>query len=468
MAGSFWLSWLLLTPVSALPWFGPQETFSATATADWSPVPTNGEHELFKRGLYPVNLCGWQGPSDQNVYCSSGSSCAWFTDYSVIGCCSISGSCDAVYTSCIDGKHPAQSVSYPGVLTCTSTSVCYLNKFPKGYSQYGCGTTSVGETVVTSYSDSNTQLSIAIVYTGGVLEKEVPVTLISNTAAAASSSTSEATHTPTILPVLSNSAVISGSTFSATPSPTSSSSPTPTSIPTTTPTSETSSKGLSTGAEIAIGVVAAAIAIIAVVLIILYYYFRRPKQAGTSHRHPFPNITGDGEGIEYVPPQEQFKGSENNPAEPYRSYQPQAKDIQYIPVTAPPYQTTEQTPFQSTTNTATVPTSPSRSPTRSAPTPTMTPIPDVFELPTKDSALPAIAGASLPELDNPETQNREMGSSHRESSITMAEGNLARLNREMEQVRAEKEMAIRLQQLERREAELKEQILKEQERLINE
>jgi hypothetical protein len=66
MAGSFWLSWLLLTPVSALPWLGPQETFSATATADWSPVPTNAEHELFKRGLYPVNLCGWQVPQDLN------------------------------------------------------------------------------------------------------------------------------------------------------------------------------------------------------------------------------------------------------------------------------------------------------------------------------------------------------------------------------------------------------------------
>jgi hypothetical protein len=64
MASSFWLSWLLLTPVSALPWFGPQETFSATATADWSPIPTNGEHDLFKRGLYPVDLCGWQVPQD--------------------------------------------------------------------------------------------------------------------------------------------------------------------------------------------------------------------------------------------------------------------------------------------------------------------------------------------------------------------------------------------------------------------
>jgi hypothetical protein len=60
MASLFWLSWLLLTPVSALPWFGPQETFYATATADWSPVPTNGIRELFKRGFYPVSLCGWQ------------------------------------------------------------------------------------------------------------------------------------------------------------------------------------------------------------------------------------------------------------------------------------------------------------------------------------------------------------------------------------------------------------------------
>jgi hypothetical protein len=59
MAGTFWLSWLLLSSVSALPWFGPRETISATATANWTPAPTNGVPELVKRGLYPANLCGW-------------------------------------------------------------------------------------------------------------------------------------------------------------------------------------------------------------------------------------------------------------------------------------------------------------------------------------------------------------------------------------------------------------------------
>jgi hypothetical protein len=96
----------------------------------------------------------------------------------------------------------------------------------------------------------------------------------------------------------------------------------------------------------------------------------------------------------------------------------------------------------------------------------MTTIPDVFELSTKWSAAP-ITGAALPELDNSEIRNSGLPSSYSGNSITMVEGNLARLNREMEQVRAEKEMAIRLQQLERREGELKEQILREQQRLIN-
>ena len=66
MASSLWLSWLILTAVSALPWSGPRETVSATATADWSPVPTNEVHELIKRDLYPVSLCGWQVTQDLN------------------------------------------------------------------------------------------------------------------------------------------------------------------------------------------------------------------------------------------------------------------------------------------------------------------------------------------------------------------------------------------------------------------
>lgn len=53
------LLWLFVTSASGLPWFGPHQTLSATSTANWSPVPTKAPHELLKRDLYPVSLCGW-------------------------------------------------------------------------------------------------------------------------------------------------------------------------------------------------------------------------------------------------------------------------------------------------------------------------------------------------------------------------------------------------------------------------
>ena len=67
MTYKIWHSWLSITVVSGLRWIGPQETVSATATANWTPAPThlpeNAAHELFKKDLYPANLCGWQvGP----------------------------------------------------------------------------------------------------------------------------------------------------------------------------------------------------------------------------------------------------------------------------------------------------------------------------------------------------------------------------------------------------------------------
>lgn len=369
----------------------------------------------------------------------------------------------------------------------------------------------MGETVVTSWTGANPQFSIAIAYTGGVLETEVPVILkatkaLSTTplvtsgtslptnllttaltvstkptitataaapspstseaaapspsrseAAAASSSTSEATPAPGHSLIVTNSAITSAPTSYAAPFITSTLSIAPSAIPKTTTTSETPSRGLSAGAKIAISVVATVVAIIAAVLTIFYCCFGRPKQGEPS------DTTADG-GIECAPPYE-LKGSESNPVELYQNHQPQTEDVQYIPATVPSYQTAAQTSVQSATELATVPTVSPRSSTMS-PTPTMTTIPDVFELSTNWSAAP-ITGAAPPELDNSEIRNSGLSSSYRGNSNTMAEGNLARLNREMEQVRAEKEMAIRLQQLERREAELKEQILEEQKKLIN-
>jgi hypothetical protein len=83
-------------------------------------------------------------------------------------------------------------------------------------------------------------------------------------------------------------------------------------------------------------------------------------------------------------------------------------------------------------------------------------LPDVYELPSSRSPRPAMTVAVPPE---PESRNTGIPFSHAASS-----GNLARLNRDMEQVRAEREMVTRLQELERREEELKEQIRQEHRR----
>ncbi|KAH8665694.1 hypothetical protein BGZ60DRAFT_409738 [Tricladium varicosporioides] len=58
-----------------------------------------------------------------------------------------------------------------------------------------------------------------------------------------------------------------------------------------------------------------------------------------------------------------------------------------------------------------------------------------------------------------------MSSYHRSSTPT-AEENVARLSRALEQVRVEKEMTLRLQKLECKEVELKEQILREYKRTL--
>jgi hypothetical protein len=53
---------LLLVPISAFPWPGPQPTLEAAAFTSQPPAPTNAPevpHDLFIRDLYPANLCGW-------------------------------------------------------------------------------------------------------------------------------------------------------------------------------------------------------------------------------------------------------------------------------------------------------------------------------------------------------------------------------------------------------------------------
>ncbi|KAH6721503.1 hypothetical protein BKA61DRAFT_159710 [Leptodontidium sp. MPI-SDFR-AT-0119] len=355
----------LITAVSGLRWVGPQETISATATADWTPAPTkvteNTAHELFGRSLYPANLCGAQGSYYVKAYCGDKSYCAWFTDIKVVGCCSSGGACDAVYTSCIDQRDDTPQGEYiPGVFTCTN--LCYRNTFPNGYYQYGCGSTSIGETVVYSWPGDNPEVSIAILYTGGAFkETTAPTSTIlidTSTSEAEETSTTSTNPLPSSKSVTTSSVESTESPASPTtvtrsprpPSPPSEGSTIVTTVAATSrkasstissSASETSdaartepkgqSKGLSEGAKIAIGVVTAVVGIV-IIVSLAYGFFRRYKQRKDSQH--FLN-TSAGANTCQIPQYDQpVMGTRLNPTELYQHPPVQSRGPQYHPVPA--------------------------------------------------------------------------------------------------------------------------------------
>ncbi|KAL2072093.1 hypothetical protein VTL71DRAFT_11436 [Oculimacula yallundae] len=361
------LSWLLITTVSGLQWFGPQETVSATATADWTPAPTgtaeDSAHKLFNRqalGAYPANLLGWQGPRHGGAYCGDDSYVAYVTDIEVVGCCKSEGSCDAVYTSCIDTKDPPpKGATVLGVMTCSS--LCYQNTYQNGYHQYGCGSYSIGEQVVTSYAGSNPQLSVVFVVTAGILEERKEDFTI-NTA------TSESQKTSTIeIELFATSEAISDSSSESTrrvteatsrsltivteDSPSSSlavgasttrnggttlSAPTTSKSATSTPVVDgpnVGPKGLSTGAKIAIGVVAAVIAIIAIALLAFCIYRRQKKNKKTKH---FLSTSTDGGNPPVAQYDQPIMGTRKNPTELFHDQPIQSKEAQFQHLPASP------------------------------------------------------------------------------------------------------------------------------------
>ncbi|KAH8595737.1 hypothetical protein B0O99DRAFT_686719 [Bisporella sp. PMI_857] len=156
---------------SALPWAGPQQTGArkATATANWSPAPTYHSepfHDALKRSLFPVSVCGWiGGKADLPAYCSISSSCVWNSDYKIVGCCATASSECKFYTSCLDLNSPDPIGNRDDVYTCKGVSLCYSNRYPGGYSQWGCGKREWATSVLTSFSGMGA-VSLQLVTTG--------------------------------------------------------------------------------------------------------------------------------------------------------------------------------------------------------------------------------------------------------------------------------------------------------------
>ncbi|KAH7395596.1 hypothetical protein BKA64DRAFT_62381 [Cadophora sp. MPI-SDFR-AT-0126] len=434
------LLWLCVNTVSGIRWLGPQETISATATANWTPAPTEKSHKLIGRDLLPANLCGAQGPDHVLAYCGSKSYCAWFTDIKVVGCCSSgAGSCDALYTSCIDIRDdPPQGPSVPGIFTCTQ--LCYKNSFPDGYYQYGCGSTSIGESVVYRWPGDNPQVSIDFLYTGGAFKENTAtrLTIEADTASPdvqdnPSTSTKHVTSSkqtpasPTTTNPGSSESPADGSTIPATETaaslPTTPSSNTGPSDVAGTETAE-QKKGLSLGAMIAIGVVSGVVAIVAIVLLVFCCYRRRKQRKDSQH---FLNTPADGGAHLAAQYDQPIMGTRTNPTELYQGLPKKKEDAQYHPLPmrespqharesgqtnsvtpsyelAPSYGPFRQASPQSPMSAATFPTG-SPHPSTTAPTLNMPQTPQTYELPMNRAV-------RIPELDSSEARRPVAYDSH--------------------------------------------------------
>ncbi|KAK0101650.1 hypothetical protein ONS95_006810 [Cadophora gregata] len=431
---------LWTTAVLGLGWIGPYETISATATANWTPAPTKEAHKLIGRGVHPANLCGAQGPDYVLAYCGSKSYCAWFTDIKVVGCCSSGGaSCDAVYTSCIDLRDDfPDGETVPGVFTCTN--LCYKNSFPDGYYQYGCGSTSIGESVVYRWPGDNPDVSIDFLYTGDAFKEntatavtiaadtaspeapDIPTTSAKPTSSSKQTPTSQTTKDPpsTTIPAGGSTIPATGAGASFLNSPSASS----TSIASSNITGAASTGqdgGLSTGAMIAIGVAAGVVAVVAILLLGFCCHRRRKKQTDSNH---FLNTPADQLVAQYEQP---AMGTRTNPTELYQGLPMKKEETQYHVLTtresspyaresgqtnstapsyelAPSNEPVRQASPQSIMSTGTFP-SGSPYPTSTVPTPNMPQYPHMYELPTSRAA-------RIPELDSSEAQGPGVHTSH--------------------------------------------------------
>ncbi|KAM3152658.1 hypothetical protein ABEW05_006937 [Botrytis cinerea] len=244
---------------NAIPWAAAKQT--ATYKEDeWSPRPTNTilePRDLFKRGSFDVDICGWIGGNKaQSVGCASGSSCIHDTSFGVIGCCPTSSAgadpipcTDGLYTTCID-HNSAGYVSNSfmvnnGILSCPSNSNCYKVNYPENYVQFGCGPSTANVTAVTTFAGQATDDNLQVVYTGVTFNPTITIQNPSNFGAATSFPTSTA-----VTPTQSTASATAGK-GSLTPS-----------IPDSTNTAAAASKGSSNTGAIVGGTIGALVVII--------------------------------------------------------------------------------------------------------------------------------------------------------------------------------------------------------------
>ncbi|KAF6817530.1 hypothetical protein CPLU01_13560 [Colletotrichum plurivorum] len=136
-------------------------------------------------------VCGYIG-ADPNLpaTCSAGSHCAMDANVSAIGCCPNGVACTTgVYTGCVDQSSPTQAVSDPYVFTCQGSNVCYRNTFSGGAFQYGCGSTTEGQTVAATATGLSTTVSITHI-SGLITRAQTSSSSSSSTSSSSSSTTS--------------------------------------------------------------------------------------------------------------------------------------------------------------------------------------------------------------------------------------------------------------------------------------
>ncbi|GKT45368.1 uncharacterized protein ColSpa_05549 [Colletotrichum spaethianum] len=236
-------------------------------------------------------ICGYVG-GDPNLpaTCSAGSHCAMDASASAVGCCPNGAACTTgVYTSCVDDSSPTQTASDPYIFTCQGSNVCYRNSFEGGAYQYGCGSTTQGNTVYPTASGLSTTVSITEI--SGLVTRAATS---SSTSSSSSSSTSSTTST--------TSSSSSQTSSSSSTSSTSRSSTTESAMPTAEASSPPSSAaGPPPGAAAALrrhggiigGVIGGAAVFVAIVSMALWM---RKRKRGNQRHGP-----GVGKGPTYVP-----------------------------------------------------------------------------------------------------------------------------------------------------------------------
>jgi cobalamin biosynthesis Mg chelatase CobN len=116
----------------------------------------------------------------------------------------------------------------------TGAAVCYQNTYPGAYYQYGCGASTDGQSVATTYSGQNYDFQLAVIYTQLSLATSIsPASTLSTSSApsststltsSTSTSTSTSTSPSTSSPSSTSSSVNSSSASKSAPSSTTASS----------------------------------------------------------------------------------------------------------------------------------------------------------------------------------------------------------------------------------------------------